>query len=494
MSFQRLFVCLCISAAVLGCQNHPEQATQPQTSTTSTAPAPATAATTSSSTENATIHYTPINPKVFVPKATIDGWINAKPINTAAIDQHRWDLWGAMTADSGQSLNGTPLPVWETWYDTSIVFKTEGVTLPNEAARLAKVANPKSHTQRRFTVPVQFLKTRLKTHSAVTPGESAGIVLTFNRFTQEMKDHVWQNNYWQASTLDALNNAWPTSTKLADRVIKPFHDQSIMMKPVFVTVSGTQPTPLPYWNGTGSNATSNPANPTSDTWKQCVLVDPTGTATNQNPITCNKTTLPGGSYQVVRISANPSQSGLYAFQLTQQEVADIQSLPSDNFENPAAIKALKAGDYALFVGGHVSTREIDNWTWQTFWWEPNTSSLPQQPPNTQAAPTAIPAPWSHYVSCTAYYMVTPPNDPKGSQFLCYNPYLETGLTGLDNADKSVTTGTGVQTNCMTCHRAAAWPGNTADYAIDFNLMPGDPKWFTGNTKTDFSWAMVNNAH
>ena len=46
-------------------------------------------------------------------------------------------------------------------------------------------------------------------------------------------------------------------------------------------------------------------------------------------------------------------------------------------------------------------------------------------------------------------------DPNGQPLLCYNPYLETDLTGLFNKDQSQQA-TGVSSNCMTCHRAAAW--------------------------------------
>jgi hypothetical protein len=93
-------------------------------------------------------------------------------------------------------------------------------------------------------------------------------------------------------------------------------------------------------------------------------------------------------------------------------------------------------------------------------------------------------------------MVTPPNDPNGKQDLCYNPYLETALTGLDNKDQSITNGVGIETNCMTCHRAAVWnPSNdNPPYAIDFYLDPANPKWFDGVTKTEFSWATQSNAH
>ena len=38
------------------------------------------------------------------------------------ITQHTWDMWAGMTADSGQSYNGSKLPYWDTWCGTEEVF------------------------------------------------------------------------------------------------------------------------------------------------------------------------------------------------------------------------------------------------------------------------------------------------------------------------------------------------------------------------------------
>ena len=31
-------------------------------------------------------------------------------------------------------------------------------------------------------------------------------------------------------------------------------------------------------------------------------------------------------------------------------------------------RPLQAGDYAVFAGTHLTTKEIDDWVWATFWW------------------------------------------------------------------------------------------------------------------------------
>ena len=477
-----------IALVCLACQKETPGTDTAATDTTTTTPA-ATG-----------VQYVPINPSVYVPQATIDGWINGTPINSAAISEHMWSLWGGLTADSGETLNGTPLPVWETWYDSTEVYAsgTGSGSQPGANASVVAATQPrvrKAGPKRQFHLPHQFAK-----HGVLkTAGTSSDVTtLSFNRFNQEFRDHVWKNQYYNAQVLTTLNNSWPAGTPLQNRTIVTFPDPAMMLKPVFVLASGTQAGAVPYWNGSGTNATTNPENPTSDTWKQCVLGDPTGQATNSQPLVCNQgnageTTMPAGSYQVVPISANPAQSAFYAIKLTQDEVDEINSLAvidkqTDAQGNPIA---WQAGDFALLVASHVSSREIDNWTWQTFWWSPSPSTLPSQPPNAMSAPPSIAKPWNQYVACSAYYMVTPPTDPNGAPLYCFNPYLETGLTGLFNEPKTATT-TGVHSNCMSCHRAAAW--NASDYADAFLLDPADAKWFTGFTKTDFAWSIPVVAH
>lgn len=445
------------------------------------------------------VQYTAINSSVYVPADTINGWIGATPIDTQAMAQHAWQIWGGMTADSGQQINGQIVPVWETWYDSTEVYQAgPGSGAQNSGDTAAVAARPqhqKSHPKRRFHFPDQFFKKAhgLGVRAALPSGSLPGILLSFNRFTQEMKDHVATNRYYDQTVLTNLNNSWPANTPLENRTIQTFPNTSIMLKPVFWVIPGNQATPVPYWAGNGSNATSNAQNPTPDTWKQCVLADPTGQAKNDQPIDCNGTQLAAGSYQVVPVSTDPTKSAFYAIQLTQAEIDDLKLLNQNEVLGGSNVQVnqLKAGDYALFVASHVSTREIDNWTWQTFWWSPDPQNAPNLPENYTTAPATIAEPWNNYVACTAYYMVAPPTDSNGKPLYCFNPYLETGLTQLQNEPRT-SGATGVASNCMTCHRAAAWPTN--DYAQAFLLQPNDAKWFTGNTKVDFAWSMQNFAH
>jgi hypothetical protein len=136
---------------------------------------------------------------------------------------------------------------------------------------------------------------------------------------------------------------------------------------------------------------------------------------------------------------------------------------------------------------HVTTKEDDNWTWQTFWWNHN-QPFPYGPP-----PANVQAPFNNYAMCTGDSMTTnPPNNAQGTNVLCYNPYLETGLPGVN----------GVESNCMTCHLTASYGNNnnnpngyppfttgTTSY-ISVNNPQDDLIYFDCQTTTDFSWFLA----
>ena len=44
--------------------------------------------------------------------------------------------------------------------------------------------------------------------------------------------------------------------------------------------------------------------------------------------------------------------------------------------NPLSQSGFAPGDFAILVAMHVATREVPNWTWQTFWWTLDTPAIP----------------------------------------------------------------------------------------------------------------------
>ena len=166
-------------------------------------------------------------------------------------------------------------------------------------------------------------------------------------------------------------------------------------------------------------------------------------------------------------------SDFYNFKLTKDE-ADVM--------NQQLGTNVKAGDYAILVAMHVSTREIDNWTWQTFWWSLGKSALPP------SAKNRVLPPFDHYEVAVGYSFMTDGNKPNSLTLTCYNPYLEAGF-GNDVFEPKKGQ-LGIESNCMSCHRAAAWPADdNTHYVANGIVDPADPLYFAGRTKTDFLWGI-----
>lgn len=106
--------------------------------------------------------------------------------------------------------------------------------------------------------------------------------------------------------------------------------------------------------------------------------------------------------------------------------------------------------YFVLLGIHVAKKEIDNWTWQTFWWNWKAKSDDQSPYQMdQYSQGAInDGRWSHYAASVTYGPpVSKPADY--SPRPAFNPYLEAPLPN------------GTRSNCFTCHQFAVLRKRTA---------------------------------
>lgn len=396
--------------------------------------------------------YTPMPPAFkFQPTATINGWVQQN--DNKAMIQHGWEIWGGLTTMTSQDVDGKPvkIPTFETWVDESTVFPT-----PTALAAVAPAAVTSGAKARAFGLPRQLLHEQKRLRTTTAAFQTLPEVVSV-KYTKEIYDHVQTNGYYKTATMQALNASWDKKgTPLADRVVLPFPNTSIMLKPVYSVVSGSAATILPYW--TGPTDSSNPSSPDATTWNKQMLVVPPGIAKpNVNAV------------PVVGIEQ------FYAIKLNKAEAAGITALGQGTANE---------GDYAILVAMHVSSREIDNWTWQTFWWSFDKPAIPKSVP-------PVVAPFDHYNIAVGYSFTTGPDSPAGLNVVCFNPYLEAGFS-------QSTFGTpgqlGIESNCMSCHRTAAWPppanANGAPYFTGNGLIkPGD-SYFKGTTKVDFLWGFA----
>ena len=421
------------------------------------------------------------------PEAFVRLWIQRG--DTASIRAHAWDIWESITSKSPQD---TSMPVWETWYSGHEIFDPA----PNPTGEI-----------RRRGVRHGFEVARQSVHRTLGRRDSPDFAerwFSFNRFTYPTAQFIYKNRLWDYKVLKDTNDAFNRlQTPAAQREVKVSTLQvdahSIVLKAVFQFIDGTKPSCIPYWNGHTAATSTDSLQPIAKTWKQFVVLDPTnslgGATTTSGAIGC-----PPGNWPVVPLNR------FYSVTIT-QEMADSMSqfaiesgddLGKGNDTAQAAIRAMvKAGNIGLLTAMHVTGKEISEWTWQTFWWSPT--------PNDSLGfdrPSTIGAPWNNYQMNTAYYMVSPAGSgPKGTPRVAYNPYLETSLCG-NQPTCADPTWHGISTNCMSCHRQAAWKDSTFTVngqTFYFTGPPYVPAQFVdkGNvptfgtyTKTDFLWSVA----
>jgi hypothetical protein len=421
-------------------------------------------------------------------RAQVQAWADAWEI--AKITQHTWDLWAGMTADSGQTFNGSKLPYWETWCGTEEVFG--GI-----CGKAVRPGHP-------FKLAAQL------THVARLKGLSGPPdtqVISFNKFNPSMAQYIQAQhagpgtagpyNYAKVSSLIALNNAWPSNTATVDRKVEetPYQPTTpgatgyaaIETKPVIFLVKASGLTPMPLWLGPAASTNQN--NPTPDKWTTCVLLDPASAGgPNVAPIPAtpaqiaNKVTMPYGctTYLYAPLAT------IYSFKM---DAAEAQSWNSVQTNGGTA----SAGDYGVLGAMHVNSKEIINWTWQTFWWQPGQDAPNNFPGSKAGMTTNVQGPWRNYASCSAYNQTEGKTSTK--MVVCFNPFLETS-NGIP---------AGLSSNCMSCHGTATAAGSnnklkTLFYPFTYakpisfgeGAVPIDPR-FAGYTRTDFSWAIPGNA-
>ena len=423
------------------------------------------------------------------PPARVEAWIAAQQVDS--IRAHAWDVWASITSPSGQGR----LPVWETWYSGHDVYEM----LPALTAGATRTA------VRDFERPQQFHHVARMGHlrAGHIPIDRAEAITSFNRYTRSLAEYVWHRHFNDAEVLNGINARFDSlNTPIAQRQISLSRDSvdasEIALKPVFQFISGDSASAIPYWAGDNSAVSTDSANPTPDSWKQGVVVDPTGKLRPGTKVWMSVNGQPADSLVVVPLAT------FYHIRLTAADSANYSEFAETsgddvgqgNKGDSASVAAMvRPGNIALLVAMHVTTKEISNWTWQTFWWSPEAGD------STKAVgrPASVRGVWRNYLLNVAYSMVNPPTDPNGAPNISYNPYLETNLSGsYVNGQGQTVNWTGVTSNCMTCHRMATWGvlargsgqfPTGADYRNNGLVQPGDSA-FAGYTKLDFLWSVT----
>ena len=413
----------------------------------------------------------------------------------AVVRRHAWELWSGLTAPSDSVVDGQRLPVFETWYS------------------IPEVYNPKGRAgvgHRTLRHPF-----RVATQSAVANGRRGGApagLMSFVKVNRASADFIWDNGYYLTPTLRGLMARFERDgTATVERSIKPFPTNAAALKLVYWLVKNPASpqsehglTALPIWDPSYPPPAGG-LPPMHTTWTNAVAIDPADR-------------YPEGSLQQVSVNATRTQPNVtwapvvslkrfYGHQLTSpQDVADarvfMDMMSSAAGEQERLVtnfgQTPELGDYVVLLAMHVTTKEIDDWTFQTFWWMPS----PNVAPFGHDRPPSVAPPFDNYEMCTAYSTVSP-REPDGGLPICFNPYLETDLGAtkpytMDGKTYPADPMAGTRANCMNCHRRAGYPAfddkaaASADFGHVYNdgyRAPNDP-YFDKLLKTDFMWSIA----
>jgi hypothetical protein len=209
--------------------------------------------------------------------------------------------------------------------------------------------------------------------------------------------------------------------------VPAFPSDAVAIKLTWYAVKAHGMTTMPIWDGEPRGDAN-----ADTTWQRTIRVDPDGS--------------PG---------TVPLSAFIYRDLESDAEVAAARIAAHD--------PDLAIGDHIALVAAHVTTKEIPDWTWQTYWWH----DAPDSGRFAANRPTELRGVAASYLMDATYSTDAP----------CFNPWLEARFPD------------GVASNCVTCHQRAVV--GAADYLpVTHGRLRGDDPYFRGHPSTDFLWSVA----
>ena len=359
----------------------------------------------------------------------------------AGMRKHAWMVFAGLTQPSPSGE-----PIWETWHSSLDVMNP---------GPIPQSVGPK---QRVFRQPRQF---RGLEGFAVPQAPGASLA-EFVLFNEESRKHIRDNKLYLQSSLNSINEGWPTSTPIENRKIPDFPQKAMSLKTAWFLVKKTGLTAMPIWDEQPRNAVypSLPPEVWPSLMNRILAVDPTKRIVpNGETTTIN---FGGKSYPNTKVV---SLASFYSFKLTQEMVNSLRQTTIFG-DTP------QEGDYLALINFHYTTKEIPDWIWATLWWHDE----PNQAPYGSGRPESLKGVWRNYKMDVAFSMDTP-KESDSTPNAVFNPWLEARFPN------------GANSNCMTCHQRATWPAQSFLPITRGALKPENP-FFQKHTKADFLWSIV----
>jgi hypothetical protein len=376
--------------------------------------------------------------------------------NVIAQRLHVWNVFAGMT----QSAPDGKHAIFETWYADAEAFDNGPTPQAVGPRRFVK----------RFAVPQQFVG---------VPGQlqaqAAGdAVLSEVMFNFPNFNHIRTKKLNSLSELqNLLQNGQPDPEIPNDKTVPAFPAEAISLKTVWWPVAKDRPTPMPIWDPE-TNPLISSGNPYS-TWNRIVAVDPTRTNIPPNEtMTISFLGKPRPNSHVVGL--DKFHSVVVDAQTAANAMANgrLRNFVSDVFGQG---RLLQEGDIVVFAGAHMTTKEIDDWIWATFWWH----DRPDGGPFAADRPDTVKSVWRNYLM-SASYDLNLPLESDGKPHITFNPWLEAHFRQ------------GIISNCMNCHHRAAGPNPGFLPIFRGNPDPNDPAYAPGLLRTDFLWTVIDKAN
>lgn len=423
--------------------------------------------------------------------ATVMGWVSSN--NTPRTRQHGWNLWAALnTVGTGGK------PIWQTWCTETQAFAPalapgklgataqpavasvplrqfklkKGVltaadpinfpTAPAYAVPAAVIANPA------YKACLLYDRTGKKV-TGLNNGPTlqnngdvmiAGVIYNQPAFDWIRKPGSPQQPLYLQSTLNSM------VPKAGTAQISSFPSGSIALKPMMWPVAKGGFTALPVWGGPTQDGGVYAGFEQQKMWPNAVAV----TTTPQAQIVPTSVTMPMAGVTWVDNTTGKTLGPVGALTYQKPRVVGTNSFYNyvPNLATAAACdraimdasawyaygRSFQQGDALVLIAMHIMTKEQPDWTFQSVWWNdmPGTGN-PYAADRPALSPSQAPGPWRNYLMASTYGIPASP----GYWPVAFNPYIELA------ADHPI------QTNCMNCHKRAAWPADGAEY-----LEPNGP--------------------
>ena len=416
---------------------------------------------------------------------TVQGWVSQR--NIAAARQHGWNLFAGLQADAGGGWT------WRSWCTATQAFA--GQTPPSGAVGGEAEADVPSHGKlpmKMFkqangpttgTDPINFkivpeypipdkvlanpaykeciqkpvAPSKLQTLAGGTQFQNNGdVMLAGVIYNDAAYQWIRNKNLYQTATLQGLLPPAGQNRQMAE-----MPSGSIVLKPMLWPVQKAGYTALPVWDDRKDDFDRYSGFEIQSQWPRAVAVTPQSTSqiATVDVTYLHGVTMTSGTIVNAPLGPNTYKQartiGIEQFYNFQPDLASLD--PCDRALLDASAyyaygRMFQQGDYLALIAMHIMTKEQPDWTFQSVWWSDRAGTGPYAAdrPNIPAAK----GPWRNYLMASTYGwrdQAQPANWP-----IAYNPYIELAAAHP------------IDTNCMNCHKRAAWPEgkNAGSYLRD----------------------------